>query len=137
MELALDEQLNSRNLSADKKEARSKMGQTQTVDTGENEAMALIKKYKKAMRIFNIISAVSIVGLPVALGNMLRQAFVGNLLGVKSMALESEELGVLAILFFLILACLVIIFTLIAFAINPWSVALTTLESGIDWIMGN
>ncbi len=146
MELALGEQLNKRLLEEEKIEARSNQAKAESRGKLANlssqaldqvEVVKKIKDVKKFLRIINAVFAISFAGLIVTWVIMSIQAFVGNLLGAKLIALEGLELGAYAILTFLILACLAIVFTLIAFAMNPWNLAVTTLEAGLDWIMGN
>lgn len=133
MDLALDEQLNSRNLAADKRSA-----QNETADKSSAEQVAEIvdkvKDFKKVLRMINLAFAASVVGLVVTYLIMSVQIFVGNLLGVKMIALEGIEIGMYAALSFILFMLLLMILSLVAFVSDPWNTAIGTLDLISQWL---
>lgn len=121
MDLSRGEQLNSRKFTAAQKPAKdSKIG-SQAKDKAVDELKKqAVKMGKKAiLRAINASFAATLVGILITWAIMSGQMFVGNLLGVKSIALEGIEIAIWAVLSFLILVCLIIIFVIIAVGMNP------------------
>jgi hypothetical protein len=143
MELASEEQANKRSLSAEQAEDKKKLSTKEKLANASNEAMQKletvkkIKKIKQTLRTINLISAVSIVGLIVTWAIMSVQVLVGNLGGVKEIELEGMEIGLWAILSFILLVILILVVIIIAATAYPWSVAISTIEDIGKWLSGN
>lgn len=139
MELAWEEQLNSREFAAEQRSARAASGlkdqaKDKAVDEFKKQAVKMGKQ--AVLRIINATFAATVVGILITWAIMSVQIFVGNLLGVKTIALEGIEIGIYAALSFLILTCLIIIFIIISFALDPWQTAVVVWDEAWNKVFG-
>ncbi len=141
MELA-EEKANKRTLDSEQSEAKKKLSLKEKLVNASNatelaEKIKKIKKMRQAIRAINIASALSLIGVIVTWAIMSLQIIIGNLLGVKEIALEGTEIVVWAVMSIILLAILVILIFAISAVAYPWSAAISTIEAFGDWLTGN
>lgn len=138
MELAIDEQLNNQALRIQQNEARKQQAKTQVASQATDAVKKQTVRVAKqaVLRTINLAFAASLIGIVVTWAIMSVQIFVGNLLGVKAIALEGIELAIYAGLSFLMFIFFALIFILLSFVSDPWSVATMTLEAVGNWLTG-
>ena len=146
MALVLGEQLNKHILEVEKNEARNNQTNFSTKDKLASlrndslqkiEVIKKIKDVRKILRIINLAFAASFVGLVVTYFIMSVQIFVGNLLGVKTIALEGIEIGIYAALSFLILLLVIMVIMGAMFIVGPWLKIIGFLQDALNSIIGN
>ena len=146
MALVLGEQLNKHILEVEKNEARNNQTNFSTKDKLASlrndslqkiEVIKKIKDVRKILRIINLAFAASFVGLVVTYFIMSVQIFVGNLLGVKTIALEGIEIGIYAVLSFLILLLVIMVIMGAMFIVGPWLKIIGFLQDALNSIIGN
>ena len=138
MELALEEQLNSRALAADKHSARESLkdqAKDKAIDEVKKQAVRIAKQ--AVLRTINIAFAATVVGILITWVIMSVQIFVGNLLGVKTIALEGIEIGIYAALSFLILLVVIMVIMGAMFIVGPWLKIISFLQDALNSIIGN
>ena len=146
MALVLGEQLNKHILEVEKNEARNNQTNFSTKDKlaslrndalQQIEVVKKIKDVRKVLRIINLAFAASFVGLVVTYLIMSVQIFVGNLLGVKTIALEGIGKGIYAALSFLILLVVIMVIMGAMFIVGPWLKIISFLQDALNSIIGN
>ena len=146
MALVLGEQLNKHILEVEKNEARNNQTNFSTKDKlaslrndalQQIEVVKKIKDVRKVLRIINLAFAASFVGLVVTYLIMSVQIFVGNLLGVKTIALEGIGKGIYAALSFLILLVVIMVIMGAMFIVGPWLKIIGFLQDALNSIIGN